>query len=173
MKSPVPGCSILITSAPISPSRPAQNGAAMRVPRSRTRKPSSAPVAGLTSAVPALARRTSRGLRPRTPSPSGSLALARPARRAKSIGGSPRQSQHSLADDVALDLVGACEDRRRLVVEPTALPAAVTWVGVGVAPEWGGGAEHGHGGVVQPFAHLAPVELQCGSFGPELASVLE
>src|SRR3954465_7200560 len=44
MKSPVPGCSILITSAPCSPSSPAQNGAAMRVPRSRTRRPVSGPV---------------------------------------------------------------------------------------------------------------------------------
>src|SRR5262249_44424810 len=44
MKSPRPGCSILTTSAPISPSRPAQNGAAMRVPRSRTRTPSSGAV---------------------------------------------------------------------------------------------------------------------------------
>src|SRR5436309_2351435 len=44
MKSPVPGCSIFTTSAPISPSRPAQKGAAMRVPRSRTRSPSSGPL---------------------------------------------------------------------------------------------------------------------------------
>src|SRR5690242_21879222 len=43
MKSPEPGCSILTTSAPCSPSRPAQNGAAMRVPRSRTRRPVSGP----------------------------------------------------------------------------------------------------------------------------------
>src|SRR5437763_953233 len=44
MKSPRPGCSTLTTSAPISPSSPAQNGAAMRVPRSRTRRPSSGPL---------------------------------------------------------------------------------------------------------------------------------
>src|SRR5215470_6514130 len=43
MKSPPRGCSILMTSAPCSPSRPAQNGAAMRVPKSRTRTPSSGP----------------------------------------------------------------------------------------------------------------------------------
>src|SRR5579885_2834286 len=46
MKSPVPGCSTLMTSAPCSPSNPAQNGAAMRVPRSRTRTPSSGPLIG-------------------------------------------------------------------------------------------------------------------------------
>src|SRR5215217_879104 len=44
MKSPLPGCSTLTTSAPISPSNPAQNGAAIRVPRSSTRKPSSGPL---------------------------------------------------------------------------------------------------------------------------------
>ncbi len=44
MKSPRPGCSILMTSAPCSPSRPAQKGAAMRVPRSRTRTPASGPL---------------------------------------------------------------------------------------------------------------------------------
>src|SRR5438105_10365621 len=41
MKSPPRGCSILMTSAPCSPSKPAQKGAAMRVPRSRTRTPAS------------------------------------------------------------------------------------------------------------------------------------
>src|ERR1700694_276876 len=44
MKSPVRGCSILTTSAPISPRSPAQNGAAMRVPMSSTRTPSSGPL---------------------------------------------------------------------------------------------------------------------------------
>src|ERR1700730_14265979 len=44
MKSPVRGCSILTTSAPISPRSPAQNGAAMRVPMSSTRSPSSGPL---------------------------------------------------------------------------------------------------------------------------------
>ena len=41
MKSPPRGSSTLITSAPISPSSPAQNGALMRVPTSMTRTPSS------------------------------------------------------------------------------------------------------------------------------------
>src|SRR4051812_237731 len=55
MKSPPRGCSILMTSAPCSPNRPAQNGAAIRVPRSRTRTPSSAPVTGgLRSLAPLL-----------------------------------------------------------------------------------------------------------------------
>src|SRR5438477_10576628 len=44
MKSPRPGCSILTTSAPCSPSSPAQNGAAIRVPRSRTRRPARGPL---------------------------------------------------------------------------------------------------------------------------------
>src|SRR4051812_22092578 len=113
MKSPAPGCSILMTSAPCSPSSPAQNGAAMRVPRSRTRSPSSGPVVILASPEPVFG-------------PSG-----RQNPGARSSG----ESQHALADDVALDLVGAGEDRRRLVVEPAALPAAVARVAVGVAPQ--------------------------------------
>src|SRR5688572_20462921 len=110
MKSPLPGCSILITSAPISPSNPAQNGAAMRVPRSSTRNPSSGPLI----ARPAL-------LTVHT----GQIC---PVCTDRTTAGSPRQTQHSLADDVALDLVGSGEDRRRLVVEPAALPAAVAGV---------------------------------------------
>src|ERR1017187_7563773 len=39
MKSPPTGSSTLMTSAPSSPSSPAQNGAEMRVPTSRTRIP--------------------------------------------------------------------------------------------------------------------------------------
>src|SRR5437660_6314637 len=46
MKSPTPGCSILMTSAPSSASSVAANGAPIRVPRSSTRTPSSAPVTG-------------------------------------------------------------------------------------------------------------------------------
>src|ERR1700722_2887216 len=45
MKSPSPGSSTLITSAPSSPSRPAQNGAEIRVPTSITRSPASGPSA--------------------------------------------------------------------------------------------------------------------------------
>ncbi len=44
MKSPTPGSSTLITSAPRSASRVAANGAATRVPRSRTRTPASGPL---------------------------------------------------------------------------------------------------------------------------------
>src|SRR4051794_5708734 len=51
MKSPPRGCSTLMTSAPCSPSRPAQNGAAMRVPRSRTRRPASGPDAATVSGL--------------------------------------------------------------------------------------------------------------------------
>ena len=43
MKSPPPGSSTLITSAPSSPSRPAQNGAEILVPTSMTRMPCSGP----------------------------------------------------------------------------------------------------------------------------------
>src|SRR3954453_14017309 len=132
MKSPEPGCSLLITSAPISPSSPAQNGAAMRVPRSRTRSPSSGP--------------------PLMAFPSTWHTELCASYSENGDGTSSRQSEHSFADDVALDLVGAGEDRRRLVVEPTALPAAVARVAVGVAPQRRGGAEHGHGGVVQTLA---------------------
>src|ERR671925_175596 len=44
MKSPVPGCSTLMTSAPSSARSVAANGAPIRVPRSSTRIPVSAPV---------------------------------------------------------------------------------------------------------------------------------
>ena len=40
MKSPTAGCSTFTTSAPHSPSSPAQNGAPILVPRSRTLRPS-------------------------------------------------------------------------------------------------------------------------------------
>src|ERR1700683_5633162 len=43
MKSPSPASSTLITSAPSSPSSPAQNGAEIRVPTSTTRMPFSGP----------------------------------------------------------------------------------------------------------------------------------
>src|SRR5205807_5332360 len=46
MKSPIPGCSILMTSAPSSARSVAANGAPIRVPRSSTRTPSSAPGIG-------------------------------------------------------------------------------------------------------------------------------
>ncbi len=46
MKSPWPGSSTLITSAPSSPSSPAQNGAEMRVPTSTTLMPLSGPGVG-------------------------------------------------------------------------------------------------------------------------------
>src|SRR5579864_6030868 len=42
--SPRPGCSTLMTSAPKSPSRRAQNGPAIMLPRSSTRRPASGPV---------------------------------------------------------------------------------------------------------------------------------
>ena len=47
MKSPSPGSSTLITSAPSSPSSPAQKGAEIRVPTSTTRMPASGPVGSL------------------------------------------------------------------------------------------------------------------------------
>src|SRR5580700_9562944 len=45
MTSPSPGSSILMTSAPSSPSSPAQKGAEIRVPTSITRRPESGPAA--------------------------------------------------------------------------------------------------------------------------------
>src|SRR5690242_7382876 len=113
MKSPVPGCSILTTSAPCSPSSPAQNGAAMRVPRSSTRTPESG-------------------------DPGMVLNLRRGAFGGRRLS---RHPEHALAQDVALDLVGAGPDRRRLVVEPRPLPGAVARVAVGTVPERRGGAE--------------------------------
>src|SRR5438045_5441095 len=121
MKSPPWGCSTLMTSAPCSPSSPAQNGAEIRVPTSTTRTPSRGPL---------------------------------------TAGGSPGEAQHPLAHDVALDLVGAGEDRRRLVVEPGALPAPVARVVGRAPPQRRRLAQHHHGGVVQALGHLAPVELE-------------
>ena len=57
-------------------------------------------------------------------------------------------------------------DRRRLVVEPRPLPRAVAGVVVGAVPQRRGRAEHGHHGVVQALAHLAPVELERAALGP-------
>ena len=45
------------------------------------------------------------------------------------------QAEHPFADHVSLDLVGAGEDRRRLIVEPGPLPRAVAGVVVGIAPQ--------------------------------------
>src|SRR5437870_3119182 len=83
------------------------------------------------------------------------------------------QSQHTLADDVALYLVGAGEDRRGLVVEPGPLPGAVARVSVGAPPQRRGGTEHGHGRVVQALAHLAPVQLEGAPLGARLEALLQ
>src|SRR5207253_11033821 len=84
-----------------------------------------------------------------------------------------REAEHPLADDVALDLVAAREDRRRLVVEPRPLPHAVARIVAGPLPQRRRRAEHRHGAVVQPLGHLAPVELQRAAVGPRLAALLE
>src|SRR5438105_631639 len=83
-----------------------------------------------------------------------------------------RQPQHALADDVALDLVGAGEDRRGLVVEPRALPGAVARIAISAAPQRRRRAQNGHCGLVQALAHLAPVQLQCRPLGPRLQTLL-
>src|SRR3954447_9854791 len=146
MKSPPPGCSIFTTSAPISPSRPAQNGAAMRVPRSSTRNPSSGPLIS----TPACLLRTA--CAPRTPcgrrlrAPRGSLRL-------------PWEAERALTDHVPLDLVRARPDRARLVVEPAALPRAVAGIVGRIAPQRRRLTEHRHRSVVHPLAHLRPPQL--------------
>ena len=67
------------------------------------------------------------------------------------------QAEHALADDVALDLVGAGQDRGRLVVEPRALPLAVARVvRRRRASSGGAGPSTAIAGVVQALAHLAP-----------------
>src|SRR5680860_868262 len=71
----------------------------------------------------------------------------------------PGQSEHSLADDVALDLVRARPDRAGLVVEPRALPPSVAGVVLRPAPQRRLGSEHCHDRVVESLAHLAPPEL--------------
>src|SRR5271166_4559293 len=53
MKSPCPGSSTLMTSAPSSPSSPAQNGAEILVPTSTTRTPARGPGPGGVSPDPA------------------------------------------------------------------------------------------------------------------------
>src|SRR5207302_10376645 len=85
----------------------------------------------------------------------------------------PWQAEHALADDVALDLVGAGEDRRRLVVEPRALPPPVARVVAGALPERCRRPEHGQGSVVQALRHLAPVELEGAALGARLRALLE
>src|SRR5262245_21242175 len=78
-----------------------------------------------------------------------------------SLGGTglPRQAERALTDEVALDLVRPGPDRRRLVVEPRALPVPVARVVGRTPPQRRGRAEHRHRGVVEPLAHLAPPQL--------------
>src|ERR1700716_698282 len=89
-------------------------------------------------------------------------------------GGRPaREAEHPLPDDVALDLVGAREDRRRLVVEPRALPDTVARVVGGALPPGRRDAEPPHGGGGQSLGPLAPVELERAALGPRLTAPLE
>src|SRR5262245_14298433 len=69
------------------------------------------------------------------------------------------EAQRALADEVPLDLVRPGPDRRRLVVEPRALPRPVARVVARTPPQRRGGPEHRHRGVVQALAHLAPPHL--------------
>src|SRR5687767_7042034 len=92
------------TSAPRSASSMAPNGTGPRAASSTTRTPSSGP---LTSAGRGRARHACSGAAPPDPI-VGRLAGARaPDRRAPA---SLRQAEDALADDVALDLVGAAVD---------------------------------------------------------------
>src|SRR5215469_13795227 len=91
-----------------------------------------------------------------------------PAARASASSAAGRlagETEHALADDVALDLVRARPDRRRLVVEPRALPGPVAGVVDRAVPQRRGRAEHRHDRVVEALAHLAPGELHRAALG--------
>src|SRR5262245_59222537 len=98
-----------------------------------------------------------RGLRPRTPSASGSLAVARPpcARCARP---SPGQTQQAFGGDVALDLVGAGVDRTRQRELVALRPRSF---------ELGLGTEEVERELVQVDVELAPPDLVDGRLGPE------
>src|SRR5262245_58733814 len=105
-----------MSSAPCSPSNPAQNGAAIRVPASMTRTPASFEV---------------------TCYPQ--------SRRFRLTG----EAEDALADQVALDLVRAGEDRSGLVEEVRTLPRAVAGIAGRAFPERGCRSEHVEGDVVE------------------------
>ena len=83
MKSPPRGSSTLMTSAPISPRRPAQNGAPMRVPTSITRSPARGSGSPRPPAPPHLTLLTHRDAR-RRPLSSTSWSCGPPGRRGPS-----------------------------------------------------------------------------------------
>src|SRR5256885_5681763 len=70
-----------------------------------------------------------------------------------------RQAENSLGDDVALDLRGTRVDRRRLCPHPSVLPAAVFDRERGFRRQRTVHAFDAQGGFLEPFVHLAPVEL--------------
>ena len=131
MKSPPAGSSILMTSAPMSPSSPAQNGARD---------------AGADVDAPAGPR----------------VAADRRVRHAAVTTSWPGEGGPSTRSPRIVRWISfvPAHTRRRLVVEPRALPLAAAGVVVGLAPQRRGVAEHGHDGVVHALGHLAPVQLQ-------------
>src|SRR2546426_3603506 len=70
-----------------------------------------------------------------------------------------RQAEHALGDDVALDLRGTRVDRLRLCPHPSVLPAAVFDRERGFRRQRTVHAFDANGGFLEPFVHLAPVEL--------------
>src|SRR5664280_218919 len=78
------------------------------------------------------------------------------------------EAEHLLGQDGALDLVGPSPDGGRLVIEPRPLPLAVTRRVGRTLPQRCRLAENRHGGVVQPLAHLAPVEFERAALRPRV-----
>src|SRR2546427_163591 len=70
-----------------------------------------------------------------------------------------RQAEHALGDDVALDLRGTGVDRLRLCPHPSVLPAAVFDRERGFRRQRTVHAFDANRGFLEPFVHLAPVEL--------------
>src|SRR5256885_6154796 len=70
-----------------------------------------------------------------------------------------RQAEHALGDNVALDLRGTGVDRLRLCPHPSVLPAAVFDRERGFRRQRTVHAFDANRGFLEPFVHLAPVEL--------------
>src|SRR5437016_7547975 len=139
MKSPCPGSSTLITSAPRSASSVAAKGAPIRVPRSRTRMPASGPLMARVNREPARVSSSAR----------------------------PWQAEHSLGEDVPLDLGRPGEEGCSAIVEIGAGEAAAAdgvWAGLPAEPRR---PEQLHERIVHALAHLAPEELHEARLGAE------
>src|SRR5207248_6797254 len=89
-----------------------------------------------------------------------------PAKGEETLLSTAREAEHSLGDDVALDLGAPGVDRLGLRPEPPELPAALLQRPRRVRRERSEGPFERNRGVLDPLIHLAPVELGQARLGP-------